>query len=86
MTEPEDFSDLVAHYQVLCTAISFFEPMHWHHPVIQQWLTHHSLDHCKTPWQLPPAALWIMIQSLERKLTDLQTNTQIAKIKAHGSR
>lgn len=70
--EPKDFSEMICRYQVLCTAISFFEPMGWSHPVLQQWLTHHDLAGCSSPWQLPPAALWVMIQSLERKLTDLQ--------------
>jgi hypothetical protein len=83
--EPIDFSELVYRYQVLCIEISFWEPMDWHHPAIQQWLIHHGLDECKTPWQLPPAALWIMNQSLDRKLSDLKAHAHAAKIEGDKS-
>ena len=75
MDEPRDFSDLICRYQVLCTAISFFEPMDWSNPTLQAWLTHHDLSDCASPWQLPPAALWILVQSLERKFSELQTKS-----------
>jgi hypothetical protein len=69
----DDVSYLVAHFQALCVAICYWEPMGWNHPAIQQWLVTHDLAHCSGPWRLPPAALWVLVQNLDRKLKELQS-------------
>jgi hypothetical protein len=68
----EDFGSLVAEYQVLCIAISYWEPINWHHPALQQWLAVNGFGDCSNPWQLPPAALWVIVASLRAKLAQLQ--------------
>lgn len=70
--EPNDFSDLVIRFQVCCIAISFWEPMSWNHPALQQWLFRNQLLHCRSEWDLPASALWVVVQNLENKLELLQ--------------
>jgi hypothetical protein len=80
--EPEDRGELVAYYQVLCRAISFFEPMNWSHPAIQQWLLANGLAEYTSPWHLPSSALWVLVRSLEKKLAELQRTAIAPKLPA----
>lgn len=83
--EPDDFGALVAHYQALVKAIQFFEPLNFQHEKIQRWLKQNGLEVCNSPWHLPPAALWILIRSLEAYLEKLVQAAKLAKLPSRSS-
>ena len=66
--------ELIAQYQALVVAIQFFEPMGWQHPALQSWLKANQFGWCRSAWQLPPAALWVVIRSLQKRLERLKNN------------
>lgn len=79
MSPSPNQGDLVSRFQSLCTAIQFFEPMDWHHPAVQDWLKANGFGEIKKPWDLDPAALWIVNLSLEKKLAKLEVSCKDSK-------
>ena len=67
MSEQFDLSDLLASIEVWFRVLSYFEPEFaagWNHPTLIGWMAKHGYSRRR---DIPPPALWLISQSLERR-------------------